>query len=64
MPPKGSLGRDIGRAQIFLPQISGTEAAQHRARLDEQPTQFAPETMAREQAAVLALWQAVFGAAS
>ncbi len=38
--------------------------AQHRARLDEQPTQIAPEAMARERDAVLALWQAVFGAAS
>jgi glutamate-ammonia-ligase adenylyltransferase len=35
--------------------------AQHRARLDEQPTQFAPETLAAERDAVLALWQAVFG---
>ena len=35
--------------------------AQHRARLDEQPTQFAPETLATERDAVLALWQAVFG---
>ena len=35
--------------------------AQHRARLDEQPTQFAPEVLAAEREAVLALWQAVFG---
>ena len=35
--------------------------AQHRARLDEQPTQFAPELLARERVAVLGLWQAVFG---
>jgi glutamate-ammonia-ligase adenylyltransferase len=35
--------------------------AQHRARLDEQPTQFEPGTLARERDAVLALWQAVFG---
>jgi glutamate-ammonia-ligase adenylyltransferase len=34
--------------------------AQHRARLDEQPTQFAPELLARERDAVLALWRAVF----
>jgi glutamate-ammonia-ligase adenylyltransferase len=34
--------------------------AQHRARLDEQPTQFAPELLARERDAVLAVWQAVF----
>jgi glutamate-ammonia-ligase adenylyltransferase len=35
--------------------------AQHRARLDEQPTQFAPATLARERDAVAALWRAVFG---
>ena len=34
--------------------------AQHRARLDEQPTQFAPEALARERDAVLAVWHAVF----
>jgi len=35
--------------------------AQHQARLDERPTQFAPEQMAAPRQAVLALWQAVFG---
>ena len=35
--------------------------AQHRARLDEQPTQFDPETLAAPRDAVLALWRAVFG---
>jgi [glutamine synthetase] adenylyltransferase / [glutamine synthetase]-adenylyl-L-tyrosine phosphorylase len=34
--------------------------AQHRARLDEKPTQVDPESMATERAAVLALWRAVF----
>lgn len=34
--------------------------AQHRARLDEQPTQFPVEALAAERNAVLALWQAVF----
>ena len=34
--------------------------AQHRARLDEQPTQFPAETLAGERGAVLALWRAVF----
>ncbi|KPF57957.1 glutamate-ammonia-ligase adenylyltransferase [beta proteobacterium AAP51] len=34
--------------------------AQHSARLDEQPTQFSPESMAAPQQAVLALWRAVF----
>ena len=54
----------------LLPQGVGTAAAdayrdlrraQHRARLDEQPTQVAPEAMAAQRDAVLALWQAVFG---
>jgi glutamate-ammonia-ligase adenylyltransferase len=35
---------------------------QHRARLDEQPTLFPPETLAAERAAGRALWRAVFGA--
>ena len=35
--------------------------AQHRARLDEQPTQFPPDTLARERDAILASWHAVFG---
>jgi len=34
--------------------------AQHRARLDEKPTQVDPESMATEREAVLALWRAVF----
>ena len=35
--------------------------AQHRARLDEQPTQFPAASLAHERDAVLALWRAVFG---
>jgi glutamate-ammonia-ligase adenylyltransferase len=35
--------------------------AQHVARLDEKATQFEPERFATAQAAVRALWQAVFG---
>ena len=35
--------------------------AQHRARLDEQPTQFPPELLAASCNAVVRLWQAVFG---
>jgi [glutamine synthetase] adenylyltransferase / [glutamine synthetase]-adenylyl-L-tyrosine phosphorylase len=35
--------------------------AQHRARLDEKPTQVAPESLATHRDAVLALWRAVFG---
>ncbi len=33
--------------------------AQHQARLDEKPTQFAPQLLAAQQQAVLALWQSV-----
>lgn len=35
---------------------------QHRARLNEEPTQVPTATMAGERAAVLALWKAVFDA--
>lgn len=35
---------------------------QHKARLDEAPTQVDPVRVAKERAAVLALWTAVFGA--
>jgi glutamate-ammonia-ligase adenylyltransferase len=35
--------------------------AQHRARLDEQPTQVDPDRLAPQRDAVLALWRAVFG---
>ncbi|KNZ33369.1 MAG: glutamate-ammonia-ligase adenylyltransferase [Methylibium sp. NZG] len=38
--------------------------AQHRARLDEQPTQVDPTTLSPQRDAVLALWAAVFGAAA
>jgi glutamate-ammonia-ligase adenylyltransferase len=34
--------------------------AQHRARLDEQPTQVDPAALAPQREAVLALWRAVF----
>ena len=38
--------------------------AQHRARLDEQPTQFDPAPLAAYRDAVLALWAAVFPASA
>jgi [glutamine synthetase] adenylyltransferase / [glutamine synthetase]-adenylyl-L-tyrosine phosphorylase len=64
----------LQRAQAagLLPDHLGTHAAdayrelrraQHRARLDEQPTQVDPATMHAEREAVLALWRSVFGAA-
>jgi glutamate-ammonia-ligase adenylyltransferase len=53
----------------LLPQGVGQAAAkayrelrrvQHKARLNEEPTQVAPAALAAEREAVLALWQAVF----
>ena len=37
---------------------------QHRARLDEQPTQVPHTELTKESAAILALWQSVFGQAA
>jgi glutamate-ammonia-ligase adenylyltransferase len=59
----------LAEACALLPTPLGTEAAdayrelrraQHRARLDEQPTQLAPDAMAAQRDVVLALWRAVF----
>ncbi len=56
----------------LLPAGVGTASAgayrelrrvQHRARLNEEPTQVEPQQMQAERDAVLALWAAVFGAA-
>ncbi|WP_298833624.1 bifunctional [glutamate--ammonia ligase]-adenylyl-L-tyrosine phosphorylase/[glutamate--ammonia-ligase] adenylyltransferase [uncultured Piscinibacter sp.] len=68
---KGNIAL-LQRAQEcgLLPDHVGTRAAdayrelrraQHRARLDEQPTQVPPETLAEPRDAVLALWRTVFG---
>ncbi len=62
----------LQRAQLYglLPDNIGHAAAdayrelrraQHRARLDEQPTQVEPDAMVEQRDAVLALWRAVFG---
>ena len=62
----------LQRAQTegLLPDAVGVHAAdayrelrraQHRARLDEQPTQVDPAQLARERDAIVALWHAVFG---
>jgi [glutamine synthetase] adenylyltransferase / [glutamine synthetase]-adenylyl-L-tyrosine phosphorylase len=62
----------LGRAEAegLLPPGVGSAAAdayrdlrraQHLARLNEQPTQVAPDTLAPQRDAVLAVWQAVFG---
>ncbi len=60
----------IAEAAGLLPAGVGSAAAdayrelrriQHRARLNEEPTQVNAESVAGERAAVLALWAAVFG---
>jgi [glutamine synthetase] adenylyltransferase / [glutamine synthetase]-adenylyl-L-tyrosine phosphorylase len=57
-------------AERLLPEGVGAAAAgayrelrraQHRARLDEQPTHFDPAGLAAERDAIRALWRAVFG---
>ncbi len=53
LPP--SVGKAAAQAYRTLRQV------QHRARLDEAPTQVAPQVLATERDAVLALWHAVFG---
>ena len=55
----GLLPAGIGRAAADA--YRELRRAQHRARLDEQPTHFAPEILAAPRDAVLALWRAVFG---
>jgi [glutamine synthetase] adenylyltransferase / [glutamine synthetase]-adenylyl-L-tyrosine phosphorylase len=55
----GLLAAGIGHAAADA--YRELRRAQHLARLDEQPTHFEPQTLATHRAAVLALWQAVFG---
>ena len=55
----GLLGAGVGVAAADA--YRELRRAQHRARLDEQPTQVAPESMAAQRDAVLGLWRAVFG---
>ncbi len=50
------LGRDAAEAYRALRHV------QHRARLDERPTQVEPDALADPRAAVLRLWNALFGA--
>ncbi len=56
---QGLLPAGIGRAAADA--YRELRRAQHRARLDEQPTQFAAPQLTAERDAILALWQAVFG---
>ncbi|MBL8341620.1 MAG: bifunctional [glutamate--ammonia ligase]-adenylyl-L-tyrosine phosphorylase/[glutamate--ammonia-ligase] adenylyltransferase [Rubrivivax sp.] len=57
----GLLPRGVGAAAADA--YRELRRVQHRARLDEQPTHVEPERVQAERAAVLALWQAVFGPA-
>ncbi|RYZ07497.1 MAG: bifunctional [glutamate--ammonia ligase]-adenylyl-L-tyrosine phosphorylase/[glutamate--ammonia-ligase] adenylyltransferase [Comamonadaceae bacterium] len=52
--PEG-VGRNAGSAYRELRRV------QHRARLNEEPTQVTPPLLAKERDAMLALWKAVFG---
>ncbi|MDQ0588287.1 bifunctional [glutamate--ammonia ligase]-adenylyl-L-tyrosine phosphorylase/[glutamate--ammonia-ligase] adenylyltransferase [Variovorax paradoxus] len=52
--PEG-IGRSAARAYRELRRV------QHRARLNEEPTQVTPPALAAERDAMLALWKAVFG---
>jgi glutamate-ammonia-ligase adenylyltransferase len=52
----GSIGADAAHAYRELRRV------QHHARLNEAPTQVAADELPAPRAAVLALWQAVFGA--
>ncbi|MBS0414128.1 MAG: bifunctional [glutamate--ammonia ligase]-adenylyl-L-tyrosine phosphorylase/[glutamate--ammonia-ligase] adenylyltransferase [Proteobacteria bacterium] len=58
----GLLPAGVGQASADA--YRSLRHVQHLARLDEQPTQVAPETLASERTAIGALWQAVFGAAA
>ena len=55
----GLLGAGIGSAAADA--YRDLRRAQHRARLDEQPTHVDPASMALQRDAVLTLWHAVFG---
>jgi glutamate-ammonia-ligase adenylyltransferase len=55
----GLLPEGMGRAAADAYRT--LRRAQHRARLDEQPTHVEPETFAEARDAVLALWRHVFG---
>ena len=58
----GLLPAGVGRAAADA--YRDLRRAQHRARLDEQPTQVEPAALAAQRDAVLALWRAVFGTIS
>ncbi len=51
----------LGIGELAAKAYRALRRLQHRARLNEAPTQVSPEVLAAERAAVLALWAAVFG---
>ena len=55
----GLLPAGVGQAAADA--YRALRRVQHRARLDEQPTQVAPDTLAGERLAIQQLWHAVFG---
>ena len=54
----GLLPAGVGQAAADA--YRALRRVQHRARLDEQPTQVAPDTLAAERLAIQQLWHAVF----
>jgi glutamate-ammonia-ligase adenylyltransferase len=54
----GLLPHNVGRAAADA--YRELRRVQHRARLDEQPTQVEPDTLTGQRTAVGMLWQAVF----
>lgn len=55
----GLLPAGVGRAAADAYRT--LRHAQHRARLNDEPTRVPPDTLAAEQSAVRALWREVFG---
>ena len=55
----GLLPAGVGQAAADA--YRALRRVQHRARLDEQPTQVAPDTLAGERLAIQQLWHTVFG---
>lgn len=51
----------VGQGQAAAAAYRELRRAQHRARLDEEPTQVAPPAYQAEREAILAVWQTVFG---
>jgi [glutamine synthetase] adenylyltransferase / [glutamine synthetase]-adenylyl-L-tyrosine phosphorylase len=59
-PRRGGRPAAPGTGHAAADAYRELRRAQHRARLDEQPTQADPDTHAAARDAVLALWRQVF----